>query len=138
MSAPAISDEEPVWPEVRALLRHAAFGGALDYAADTMDALRSEPVDAMLIDDLTAGPAIGAEIASIPCSARTACECPTAVRGVVPDDSPEYQAAEQASRAINQPAEQLPVDAQPSARGVRPRIAQSYLRPLRPRGSRAD
>jgi MGT family glycosyltransferase len=106
LSGLATSDVEPLWGEINALLGHVTFGGALDYAADTMDALRSEPVDAMLINDLTAGPAIAAEAAGIPyallaphVSVRPLDGVPTAITGQAPDDSLEYQAAERASRA---------------------------------------
>jgi MGT family glycosyltransferase len=106
LSAPPASDEEPVWAEIRALLGQVTFGGAIDYAADTMDAIRSEPVDAILTNDLLAGPAIAAEAAGIPyallaphVSVRPLDGVPTGVTGLVPNDSTEYQAAEQTLRA---------------------------------------
>jgi MGT family glycosyltransferase len=106
LSAPPANDEEPVWAEIRALLGQVTFGGAIDYAADTTDALRSEPVDAILTNDLLAGPAIAAEAAGIPyallaphVSVRPLDGVPTGVTGLVPNDSTEYQAAEQTLRA---------------------------------------
>lgn len=106
LSAPPASDEEPVWAEIRALLGQVTFGGAIDYAADTTDALRSEPVDAILTNDLLAGPAIAAEAAGIPyallaphVSVRPLDGVPTGVTGLVPNDSTEYQAAQQTVRA---------------------------------------
>jgi MGT family glycosyltransferase len=106
LSPPLASDEEPVWAEIRALLAQMTFGGALDYTADTMDALRSESVDAIVTNDLLAGPAIAAEAAGIPyallaphISVRPIDGVPTGVTGLVPNNSPEYHAAEQAIRA---------------------------------------
>jgi MGT family glycosyltransferase len=105
LCAPAASDEHKFWPEARALFEQTTFGAAIDYAADTMDALRSEPVDAVLTNDLLAGPAIAAEAAGIPyalltphISVRPLDGVPTCVTGLVPDGSPEYHAAEQAAR----------------------------------------
>ncbi len=42
------------------------FGAAIDYASDTMDALRTERVDALVTNDILAGPAIAAEASGIP------------------------------------------------------------------------
>ncbi len=50
------------------MLDQVMFGAALDYASDTMDALRREPVDALLPNDLLAGPVIAAEALGIPCA----------------------------------------------------------------------
>src|SRR5205823_3166003 len=70
------------------------------------DALRSEPADAILTNDLLAGPVIAAEAVGIPCallaphiSVRPLDGVPTCLTGVVPSDDPEYQAEEQAERA---------------------------------------
>jgi UDP:flavonoid glycosyltransferase YjiC (YdhE family) len=106
LSAPLADSEEPVWAEIRALLGQLTFGGAIDYAADTMDAIRSESIDAILTNDLLAGPAVAAESVGIPyallaphISVRPLDGIPTGVTGLVPENSPEYQAAEQAVRA---------------------------------------
>jgi MGT family glycosyltransferase len=102
---PAASNADPVWAEIRVVLEQMTFGGAIDYAGDTMDALRREPVDAVLTNDLLAGPAIAAEAAGVPyallaphVSVRPLDGVPTGITGLVPDDTAEYQAAEERSR----------------------------------------
>jgi MGT family glycosyltransferase len=102
---PAASDADPVWAEIRAMLGQLTFGGAIDYAGDTMDALRREPVDAVLTNDLLAGPAIAAEAAGVPyallaphISVRPLDGVPSGITGLVPDDTAEYHAAEQVLR----------------------------------------
>jgi MGT family glycosyltransferase len=102
---PAASDAEPVWAEIRVLLGQMTFGGAIDYAADTMDALRREPVDAVITNDLLAGPAIAAEAAGVPyallaphISVRPLDGVPSGITGLVPDETAEYHAAEQVQR----------------------------------------
>ena len=52
LTPPDTSSEEPHWAEFRAVFGQVLFGHAIDYAADTMDALRSEPADAILTNDL--------------------------------------------------------------------------------------
>jgi hypothetical protein len=81
------------------------FGGAIDYAADTMDALRTEPVDAIVTNDFLAGPVIAAEALGIPCallaphvSVRSLDGVPSGVTGLIPSDTPQYRAEKQAAR----------------------------------------
>jgi MGT family glycosyltransferase len=102
---PDAGDEDPIWAEIHALFGQMTFGGAIDYAADTMDALRNEPVDAVVTNDLLAGPAIAAEAAGIPyallaphISIRPLDGVPACVTGLIPDGSEEYHAAEQSVR----------------------------------------
>jgi UDP:flavonoid glycosyltransferase YjiC (YdhE family) len=82
------------------------FGPAIDYAHDTMDALRKESVDAVLTNDLLAGPIIAAEAAGIPCallaphvSVRPIEGTPFCFDGSNPSDTPEFLAAESTMRA---------------------------------------
>jgi UDP:flavonoid glycosyltransferase YjiC (YdhE family) len=82
------------------------FGAAIDYAADTMDALRTEPADAIITNDLLTGPVIAAEAAGIPCALLAPHVCvrpldgvPSGMSGLIPSDQPQYQADEQAARA---------------------------------------
>jgi MGT family glycosyltransferase len=98
--------EDPNWEEVRMILGQITFGGAVDYAADTMDALRSEAADAVVTNDLLAGPAIAAEALGIPyallsphVSIRPLEGIPPGGAGLVPDGSPRYYAEERAARA---------------------------------------
>ncbi len=105
MRPPADSGEDPFWAEINALLDQLMFGSAIDFARDTMDALRDERVDAVLTNDLLAGPVIAAEAAGIPCallaphiSIRPLDGVPFCVDGVPPSDTPEYRTAEQAVR----------------------------------------
>jgi MGT family glycosyltransferase len=102
----ADSDEDPVWAEIRAVMEQMMFGAAIDYAADTMDALRREPVDAVLTNDLLAGPAIAAEAAGVPfallaphISIRPLDGVPNCLDGAVPDETLEYREAQGAMRA---------------------------------------
>jgi len=102
---PAANDGDPVWAELRAVLGQMTFGGAIDFVADTMDELRREPVDAVLTNDLLAGPAIAAETAGVPyallaphVSLRPLDGVPTGITGLVPDNGAEYRAAERVNR----------------------------------------
>jgi len=102
---PTAGEGDPAWTEIRAILGQMTFGGAIDYAADTMDALRREPVDAILTNDLLAGPAIAAEAAGVPyallaphISVRPLDGVPSGINGLVPDDTAEYHAAEDVLR----------------------------------------
>jgi MGT family glycosyltransferase len=99
---PEATGEDPVWAEFRVLLDQLMIGAAADYAADTIDALRSEPVDAVVTNDLLAGPVIASEAMSIPCallaphvSIRPLEGVPFSVDGLLPD-SEERLAAQQA------------------------------------------
>src|SRR5260221_14787498 len=58
ISPPDLTGDDRVWEEVRVLLGQIMFGAAIDYAADTMDALRTERVDAIVTNDFLAGPVI--------------------------------------------------------------------------------
>ncbi|MCL2429984.1 MAG: glycosyltransferase [Alphaproteobacteria bacterium] len=94
--------EEPVWAEFRLLMDQLIFGAALDYAADTIDALRDEAADVVVTNDLLAGPAIAAEALGIPCallsphiSFRPLEGVPFSMDGM-PPDSAERLAAQQA------------------------------------------
>jgi MGT family glycosyltransferase len=58
--------EDAFWAEVNFVFDRICFGAALDYASDTMDALRTEPVDVLVTNDILAGPAIAAEASGIP------------------------------------------------------------------------
>jgi MGT family glycosyltransferase len=102
---PEPTGEDPIWAEYRALFDQLMFGAALDYAADTIDALRSEPVDAVVVNDFLAGPVIASEAMGIPCallsphiSVRRLEGVPFSVDGLLPD-SPERLAAQQADHA---------------------------------------
>jgi MGT family glycosyltransferase len=106
LTLPQAGDEDPVWAEIDALFAQLTFGSAGDYAADTMDWLRSEPVDVVLTNDLVAGPAIAAEAAGIPCallaphvSIRPLDGVPVGLTGLVPDNSTECLAAQRSVRA---------------------------------------
>ena len=102
---PEPTGEEPVWAEFRLLLDQLMIGAAPDYAADTIDALRGEPVDAVVANDLLAGPVIAAEAMGIPCallaphvSIRPLEGVPFSIDGLLPD-SPERLAAQEADLA---------------------------------------
>jgi MGT family glycosyltransferase len=106
ISPPDAGSDDPVWAEIRILLGQIMFGAALDYAADTMDALRTEPADAIVTNDFLAGPVIAAEVSGIPCallaphvSVRPLDGVPSGVTGLIPSEDPQYQAEEQAARA---------------------------------------
>lgn len=99
---PESDGEDPAWAEFRLLMDQLMFGAALDYAADTIDALRDEPVDAVIANDLLAGPAIAAEAMGVPCallsphiSVRPLDGVPFSMDGM-PPDCPERLAAQQA------------------------------------------
>lgn len=103
---PEASDVDPFWAEALALMDQVTFGPAIDYAADTMDALRQEPADAILTNDLLAGPVIAAEASRVPCallaphiSLRLLDGVPLCVDGAIPSEDADYKAAEQATRA---------------------------------------
>ncbi len=105
LSLPDPGDEDPAWTEVRAMFEQLTFGAALDYAADTMDALRTERADAILASDFLAGPVIAAEASGIACallaphiSVRPIEGIPPAGCGLLPSESPEEAAVEQAAR----------------------------------------
>ena len=106
LTPPPAGEGDPVAAEVRLLLDQVMFGAAIDYAADTRDALRAEPADAIVTNDLLVGPVIAAEAAGIPCallaphvSIRPLDGVPCGTTGLIPSDSPQYQAEEQAARA---------------------------------------
>jgi MGT family glycosyltransferase len=91
--------------EIRFLFDRIMFGAAIDYAADTMDALRSESVDALVTNDFLAGPVIAAEAKGIPCallaphvSLRPLDGVPCGATGLTPSDTAEYKLEEQAAR----------------------------------------
>jgi MGT family glycosyltransferase len=91
--------------EIRFLLDSIMFGAAIDYAADTMDALRSEPVDALVTNDFLMGPVIAAEAKAIPCallaphvSFRPLEGVPCGASGLTPSDTQQYRMEEQAAR----------------------------------------
>jgi MGT family glycosyltransferase len=105
LSPPDLTGDDPVWEEVRVLLGQIMFGAAIDYAADTMDALRTERVDAIVTNDFLAGPVIAAEASGIPCallaphiSVRPLDGVPCGVTGLIPSEDPQFQAQEQAAR----------------------------------------
>jgi MGT family glycosyltransferase len=102
---PECSGEDPVWAEFRLLMDQLMFGAALDHAADTIDALHYHPVDAVVTNDLLAGPAIAAEAMGIPyallsphISIRPLEGVPFSVDGM-PPESAERLAAQQADLA---------------------------------------
>lgn len=98
--------EDSVWAEFRLLMDQMIFGAAADYAADTIDALRDEPVDAVITNDLLAGPAIAAEAMGVPCALlsphisllRPLEGVPFSMDGMLPD-SVERLAAQQADQS---------------------------------------
>ncbi len=97
--------DDPVWDEVRALLGQVTFGAAIDYAADTLDALRAEPVDAVVSQGFLGGPVIAAESRGIPCallkphvSVRPVEGIPTCISGAIPSEDPRYKAEDLAAR----------------------------------------
>jgi MGT family glycosyltransferase len=103
LKPPEPSDDP--WMEIRFLLDNIMFGAAIDYAADTMDALRSEPVDALVTNDFLTGPVIAAEAKGIPCallaphvSLRPLDGVPCGATGLTPSDTAEYELEEQAAR----------------------------------------
>lgn len=105
LTPPAPGDDHPFWTEIHALLEQMMFGGASDYAADTMDALRSERADVVVTNDLLAGPAVAAEALGIPyallsphISVRPLDGVPACVTGLIPDGSDAYRLAERAVR----------------------------------------
>lgn len=67
-SLPENSAEDPVWTEIRVLIGQVMIGGAIDFAADTIEALRRDPVDAVLTNDFLTGPVLAAEALGIPCA----------------------------------------------------------------------
>jgi MGT family glycosyltransferase len=102
---PEPTGEDPVWAEFRLLFDQLMFGAAIDYGADTIDALRSEPVDAVVTNDLLAGPVIASEAMGTPCallsphiSVRRLEGVPFSMDGLLAD-SPEALAAQQADLA---------------------------------------
>jgi MGT family glycosyltransferase len=105
MSPPSADDENLAKTEITELFDKVIFGGALDYASDTRDALRAEPVDAVVTNDILMGPVIAAEAAGIPCallaphiSIRPLDGVPVALSGLAPNDRPHYHEEEQAAR----------------------------------------
>jgi MGT family glycosyltransferase len=115
---PDSSAQDPAWAEVCVLVRQIMFGSALEYAADTMDALRSEPTDAILSNDFLVGPVIAAEAMGLPCALLAPHVCirpldgvPTGTSGLIPSNTPEYETADQAvrNRFIGLMSSQLPV-----------------------------
>jgi MGT family glycosyltransferase len=102
---PNIDGCDPAWAEIRTLFAKVTFGAAIDHAADTMDAIRADPVDAIVTSDLLAGPVIAAEAAGIPCallaphvSVRPLDGVPTGITGLIPCKNPEYETEERATR----------------------------------------
>jgi MGT family glycosyltransferase len=102
---PGSVGDDPTWIELCVLVEQIMFGSAIDYAADTMDALRSEPADAVLTNDFLIGPVIAAEAMGLPCallsphiSVRPLDGVPIGTCGLIPDDTAEYKSAEQAAR----------------------------------------
>ena len=122
--------EDPAWTEVRTLFGQIMFGAAIDYAADTMDALRTEAADVIVTNDLLAGPAIAAEASGIPyallaphISIRPLDGVPVGLTRVITEEDPEYQAHEQAERTklIEVMSEHLPIlNRARAAFGLRP------------------
>jgi MGT family glycosyltransferase len=102
---PGSVGDDPTWTEMCVLVKQIMFGSAIDYAADTIDALRSEPADAVLTNDFLVGPVIAAETMGRPCallsphiSVRPLEGVPIGTCGLIPDDTTEYRIAEQAAR----------------------------------------
>ncbi|HEY0183374.1 MAG TPA: glycosyltransferase [Rhodopila sp.] len=105
LTLPGSVGEDPAWSEICVLVRQIMFGQAIDYAADTIDALRREPADAVLTNDFLLGPVIAAEAAGLPCallsahiSIRPLEGVPIGGSGLMPGGSAEGQ-GEQASRS---------------------------------------
>jgi len=103
---PAPSHEATVWAELVAIFEQVTFGGALDYAGDTLEALRSEPVDAVLSHDLLAGPVIAAEAMGVPHALLSPHVCirpldgvPICATGFIPTRDLESRVIELAARA---------------------------------------
>jgi MGT family glycosyltransferase len=103
LKPPEPSDDP--WVEIRFLFDNIMFGAAIDHAADTMDALRSEPVDALVTNDFLTGPVIAAEAKGIPCallaphvSLRPLDGVPCGATGLTPSETGEYKLEEQAAR----------------------------------------
>jgi MGT family glycosyltransferase len=110
--------DDAAWTELRVLVTQIMFGAAIDYAADTIDALRSEPVDAILTNDFLVGPVIAAESMGLPCallsphiSVRPLESVPIGTSGLIPDDTEEYKIAELGARQriIDLMNSQLPI-----------------------------
>jgi MGT family glycosyltransferase len=106
LSPPSADEGDAAAAEIRQLLDQVIFGAAIDYAADTRDALQTEPADVIVTNDILTGPAIAAEAAGIPyallaphISVRPLDGVPTGMSGLIPSDHPQYQAEEQAARA---------------------------------------
>jgi len=105
LAPPEASGEEPIWAEVRMACEQLMFGSALDFAADTMDALRKEPVDAVITNDILAGPVIAAEAAGVPCallaphvSIRPLDGIPTGIGRIVTSDPSDELVSAEAAR----------------------------------------
>jgi MGT family glycosyltransferase len=106
LSPPSAEAEDPAAAEIQCLLDQVMFGAAIDYAADTRDALRAEPADVVVTNDILTGPAIAAEAAGIPYALLAPHVCvrpldgvPPGMSGLIPSDHPQYRAEEQAVRA---------------------------------------
>jgi MGT family glycosyltransferase len=107
-SPPALAGnvgDDAAWAEVRFLVTQIMFGAAVDYAADTMDALRNEPFDAVLTNDFLVGPVIAAESMGLPCallsphiSVRPLDGVPIGTSGLIPDNTEEYEIGESEAR----------------------------------------
>jgi MGT family glycosyltransferase len=102
---PSNVGDDPTWTEFRVLVTQIMFGSAIDYAADTIDALRSEAADAILTNDFLVGPVIAAEAMGLPCallsphiSVRPLEGVPIGTSGLIPADTAEYKVAELAAR----------------------------------------
>jgi MGT family glycosyltransferase len=97
--------DDAAWTEICFLVTQIMFGAAIDYAADTINALRSEPADAILTNDFLVGPVIAAESMGIPCallsphvSVRPLENVPIGTSGLIPEDTEEYKIAELRAR----------------------------------------
>jgi MGT family glycosyltransferase len=96
---------DAAWTELRVLVTQIMFGAAIDYAADTIDALRNEPADAILTNDFLVGPVIAAESMGLPCallsphiSVRPLDGVPIGTSGLIPDSTEEYKIGESEAR----------------------------------------
>jgi MGT family glycosyltransferase len=108
-AAPPIQQDndgnDAAWAEIRVLVTQIMFASAIDYATDTIDALRNEPVDAILTNDFLVGPVIAAESVGVPCallsphiSVRPLENVPIGTSGLIPEDTEKYRIAEMQAR----------------------------------------
>ena len=106
LTPPDPAGNDPAWAEIGMMVKQLMFGSALDYALDTMEALRNLPTDILVTSDFLLGTAIAAEALGSPyvllsphVSLRPLESVPCAGCGVIPGDDPAAQAEERAVRA---------------------------------------